>query len=99
MSEKKIETMLLRTPSQTPLSSPLVVEAAGQRYKQTVQCLNLDGLINETTDIMPESKRRVRLAWACVHRFKLKLYDMETAFFAPEVRMLKSEVMETLLYG
>ena len=32
---KKTETTLLRTPNQTPLTSPLVIEAAGQRYKQT----------------------------------------------------------------
>ena len=29
--EKKAETMPLRTPNQTPLNSPLVIEAAGQR--------------------------------------------------------------------
>ena len=30
-SEKKAETMLLRTSDQTPCTSPLVIEAAGQR--------------------------------------------------------------------
>ena len=48
---------------------------------------------------MPEIKRRVRLAWACYSRFKRELYDMEAAPFALTVRMLKTEVMETLLYG
>ena len=38
------------------------------------------------------------LLWACFGRFKLELYDMDTASFTLEVRMLKSEVMETLLY-
>ena len=32
VSEKKTETMLLRTPNQAIRTSPLVVEAAGQRY-------------------------------------------------------------------
>ena len=32
VSEKKTETMLLRTPDQAPCTSPLVIEAAGQRY-------------------------------------------------------------------
>ena len=32
VSEKKTETMLLRTPDQPPRTSPLVIEAAGQRY-------------------------------------------------------------------
>ena len=30
VSEKKTEKMLLRTPNQTPLTSPLVIKAAGQ---------------------------------------------------------------------
>ena len=50
VSEKKTEAMLLRTLNQTPLTSPLVIEAAGQ-YKQTVQFWYLGGLISETADI------------------------------------------------
>ena len=64
VSEKKTETLLLRTPDQAPCTSPLVIEAAGQRYRQTTQFLYLGGL----DDIMPEIKRRVRLAWACYSR-------------------------------
>ena len=73
VSEQKMETMLLRSPNQTPLNSPLVIEAAGQRYKETAQVLDLCVLINETTGIMPGIKRRVRLAWNCVDQFKLEL--------------------------
>ena len=35
VSEKKTEAMLLRTPDQASLTLPLVVEAAGQRYRRT----------------------------------------------------------------
>ena len=35
VSEKKTETMLLRTQDQAPSTSLLVIEAAGQRYRQT----------------------------------------------------------------
>ena len=59
----------------------------------------LGGLIDASTDNMPEIKRRVRLTWACYSRFKRELYDMEAAPFALKLRMLKAEVMETLLYG
>ena len=31
VSEQKTETMILRTPDQAPCTSPLVIEAAGQR--------------------------------------------------------------------
>ena len=99
VSEKKTETMLLRTPNQEIRTSPLVVDAAGQRYMQTMQFLYLAGLVDASADIMPEMKRRIRLAWACYNRFKRELYDMEDAPFTLKVRMLKAEVMETLLYG
>ena len=39
VSEKITEAMLLRTPDQAPCTSPLVTEAAGQKYRQTTQFL------------------------------------------------------------
>ena len=99
VSEKKTETMLLRTPDQAPCTLPLVIEAAGQRYRQTTQFLYLGGLIDARAGIMPEIKRRVRLEWACYSRFKRELYDMEAALFALKLRMLKAEVMETCCTG
>ena len=74
---EETETMLLRTPDQAPCTSPLVIEAAGQRYRQITQFSYLGGLIDASAYIMPEIKRRVRLAWACYSRFKRELYDME----------------------
>ena len=61
---EKTETMLLRTPDQEPCTSPLVIEAAGQGYRQTTQFWYLGGLVNASAEIMPEIQRRVRLAWA-----------------------------------
>ena len=95
---EKTETMLLRTPDQAPCTTPLVIEAAGQRYRQATQFLYLGGVIDASADFMPEIKRRDRLAWACYNRFKRELYDMEAAPFALKLIMLKAEVMETLLY-
>ena len=65
VSEKKTETMLLRPPDQEPCTSPLVIEAAGQRYRRTTQVLYLGGRVDVCAGIMPEIKRWVRLAWAC----------------------------------
>ena len=87
---EKTETMLLRTPDQAPCTSPLVIEAAGQRCRQTTKCLYLGGIIDASTDIMPEIKRRVRRAWVCYSGFKRELYDMEAASLA----MLTAEVMK-----
>ena len=93
------ETMLLRTLNQVLPTSSLVVEAAGQRYMQTMQFVYLGELIDANADIMPGIKRRIRLAWACYDRFKRELYDMEDATLMLKVRLLKTEVMETLPYG
>ena len=48
---------------------------------------------------MPEIKRRVGIAWACYSRFKRELCDIKAAPFAQKLRILKAEVIETLLYG
>lgn len=47
---------------------------------------------------MPKFKRRIRLGWACYKHFKQKLYDVATSPFTLKVRMLKTGVVETLLY-
>ena len=49
----------------------------------------LGGLVNASADIMPEIKRRVRLAWVCYERFQRELYDMEAALFTLKVRIRK----------
>ena len=54
VSENKTETMLLRTPDHAPRTSPLVIEVAGQRYRQATQFLYLGGRINASADMMPE---------------------------------------------
>ena len=98
-ASEKTETMLPRTPDQAPCTSPLDIEAAGQRYRETTQVLHLGGLIDASANSKPEIKRRVRVAWACYSPFKRELYDIEAAPFALKLRMLQAEVMETLLYG
>ena len=99
VSEKKTETMPLRTPNKAIWILSLVIDAGGQRYMQTMQFLYLGGLVDASADIMLEMKRRIRLAWECCNRFKRELYDMEDAPFTLKVRMLKAEVMETRCTG
>ena len=90
--------MLLRTPGQAPSTSQLVIKAAGKRCRQTTQFSYLGGLV-DAFDIIQETKRRVRLAWACYSRLKRGLYDMEAAPIVLKVRILNAEVMETSPYG
>ena len=93
VSEKKTETMLLRTPDQTTLAPPLVIEAAGQRYKQTTQFLYLGGIIHENADLSLEIDRRIRLMRACLKRFGPEFFERTTAPRRLKVRMLKAEVI------
>ena len=98
VSENKTETIPLWTPNQAPRTSPLVIEATGQRNRQATQFWYLGGLVNASAEIMPEIQRRVRLAWVCYKRFKRELYDIEAAPLTLKLRLLKAEVIETLLY-
>ena len=50
-------------------------------------------------DLTVEINRRVLLANLCFRRYGLPLYDQPTASLRLKVRMLKAEVMETMLYG
>ena len=70
--------MLLRTPDQTTLAPPLVVEEAGQRYKQTAQFLDLGGIIHENADLSLEIDRRISFMRACLKRIGSELYDRTT---------------------
>ena len=98
VSGNKTETMLLRTPDQTTLAPPLVIEAAGQRYEQTTQFLYLSGgFPHETADLSLEIDRRIRLMRACLKRLGPELDAKTTAPLSLKVRMLKAEVIETLL--
>ena len=65
VSKKKKDRTIMRTPHQTTLASPLVIEAAGQRYTQTAQFLCLSGIIHENADLSLEIDRRVSVQ--CEH--------------------------------
>ena len=99
VSENRTETTLLRTPDQIILAPPLVFEAAGQIYKQAAQVLYPSGILHENADLSLEIDGRIRLMRAYLKRFGPELYDRTTAPPSRKVRMMKAEVIETLLYG
>ena len=98
VSKKKTENMLLQRRDLAPRAPPFVIEAAGQRDKQTVQFLYLGGVIDEDADLMVEVKRRVRLMRACYKQFGPELCGMTTARLSLKTRLLKAEATETLLF-
>ena len=78
---------------------PFTVTAAGQVYKQTVYFVYLGGAISADWDLRSVvAKRRIQRAWACFGRHKMEIYDRPSLTrLRLKVRMLKAEVLETLL--
>ena len=78
---------------------PFTVTAAGQVWKQTVEFVYLGGAISADWDLRSvEVTRRIQRAWACFGRYKMEIYDRPSVHLRLKVRMLKAEVLETLLY-
>ena len=72
-------------------------EAAGQVYKQAAKIVYLEAIVRENADLTVEINRRVPLANLRLRRYGLSLYDQSTARLRIKVRMLKAEVMGTML--
>ena len=85
-----------RMPESIPTFS---VEAAGQVYNQTNEFVYLGGNVNYNADLSIEVDRRIRNAWCSFRKYTLELYDRPSAPLDIKIRMLKVEVVETMLYG
>ena len=79
---------------------PFTVTAASQVYKQTVEFVNLGGAISAEWDLRSvEVTRRIQRAWTCFGRYTMEIYDRPRVRLRLKVRVPKSEILETLLYG
>ena len=92
VSEAKTEIMCLQTKGGGKLS--FTINAAGQVYKQTIDFVYLGD-----RELSIEISRRLQRAWACFQRYKMEIYDRPGVGLRLKVRLLKAEVIETLLYG
>ena len=98
VSEARTKIMCLSTKGGGHM--PLIVTAVGQAYKQTVEFVYLGGAISADWDFsIVEVTRRIQRAWAWFGRYKMEIYDLLNVRLRLKVRMLKAEVMETLLCG
>ena len=97
VSEKKTETMCLPIPHAP--ATPITFNAMGQQYRQTTSFIYLGGLISESPKPSAEIDRRIRAGWMSFNRYRQELYDRPTASLDLKARMVKSEVVEALLYG
>ena len=99
VSEAKTEIMCLcakRMPESTAIFS---VEAAGQVHNQTNEFVYLGENVNHNADLSIEVDRRIRNAWCSFRKCTLELYDQPSAPLEFKIRMLRTEVLETMLYG
>ena len=96
VSEAKTETMCLKTKGRRKVS--FTINAAGQVYQQTIEFVYLGGAITAYRDLSIEIRRRLQRAWACFQRYKMEIYDRPGVRLRLKVRLLKAEVVETLLY-
>ena len=75
------------------------VEAASQVYNQTNEFVYLGGNVNHNADLSIEVDRRIRNAWCSFRKYTLEDYDRPSAPLELKIRMLRAEVLETMLYG
>ena len=99
VSEAKTEITCLRAKGMPESTATYGVEAAGQVYKQTNEFVYLGGNVNHDADLSIEVDRRVRNAWCSFWKYTLELYDRPSAPLGLKSRMLRAEILETMLYG
>ena len=73
------------------------VEAVGQAYNQTNEFVLLGGNDNQNTDLPIEVDRRIRNAWCSFRKHTFELYDRPSAPLELKIRMLRAEVLKTML--
>ena len=96
--EDKTEIMCLRAKGMSKSTATFSVEAAGQMYNQTNEFVYLGGNVNNNADLSIEVDWRIRNAWCSFRKYTLELYDRPSALLELNIRMLRIEVLETMLY-
>ena len=98
VSEAKTEIMCLRAKGMTESTAAFTVEAAGQEYNQTNEFGYLGGNVNHNADLSIEVDRRTRNVWCSFRKYTLELYGRPSAPLELKIRMLRVEILETMLY-
>ena len=99
VSEAKTEIMCLRAKGMPESTATFSVEAAGQVYNQMNDFLYLGGNVNHNADLSIEVDRCIRKVWCSLRKHTLELHDRPSAPLELKIRMLRAEVLETMLYG
>ena len=98
ISESKTEIICMPIP-RAP-ATKIVFNATGQQYRQTTSFTYLGSTVTEVPNLSDEIDRRIRAGWISFKRQKRELDDRPKASLLPlKTRMVRSEVVEALLYG
>ena len=98
VSKANTEIMCLRAKGMPESTAIFSVEAAGQVYNQTNEFVYLGKNVNHNADLSIEVDGRIRNAWCSFRKCTLELYDRPSAPLELKTRMLRAEVLETILY-
>ena len=98
VSEAKTEIMCLRAKGMPEYTATFSVEAAGQVYNQTNEYVYLGGNVNHNADLSIEVGQRIRNAWCSFRKYTLELYNRPSVPLELKIRMLRTEVLKTMLY-
>ena len=98
ISESKADPMCMPIP-RAP-ATKIVFNATGQQYRQITSFTYLGGTVTEAPNLPDEIDWRIRTGWMGFKRYKRELYNRPKASLLPlKARMVRSEVVEALLYG
>ena len=95
----KFDIMCSRAKGVSKSTAIFSVETAGQVYNQANEFAYLRENVNHNAALPIEINRRIRNSWYSFWKCTLKLYDRPSAPIELKIRMLRAEVLETMLYG
>ena len=99
VSEAKTEIMSLRAKGMPESTATFSVEAANQVYNQTNEFVYLGRNVNHNADLSIEVDQRIRNAWCSFRKYTIERYDRPSAPLELKIRMLRAELLETMLYS
>ena len=99
VSEAKTEIMCVRTKEVPEATAIFSVDKTGQVYNQINEFVYLERNVNHNDNLSIEVDRCIRNTWCSFRKYTLKLYDRPSAPLELKTRILRTEILETVLYG
>ena len=98
VSEAKTEIMCLRE-GDAGVHHHIQHRGSGPGVQPDERVYILGGNVNHNADPSIEVDRRIRSVWCSFPKCTLELYDRPSASLELQIRMLRAEVLQTMLYG